>query len=592
MRTFLFGLYGVVMVGLTACTDPLVVDNSNNPDRGRVFSNAADLEQLISNTYARAHAATLGGGTVLTGGINDALQPQLLVMGMENVSTLANFAMGPRSAIPRNPISNARGSQGNLGNYRDWVVGHSAERMAALGVARLKALTLGSPARDARARAFARFSQGVALGNLALAYDSASILTENDNPEADAGVIVPLSGYRQVMTAALAYLDSAIAIASGPAPTGPTGDWFPLPATWVNGNALTGGATGTFVQLARSYKARLRAGVARTPAERADITAGGIVDWSKVIGDATAGLGATGAADFSISMDRTIGWDIAWVAQHFASANWHQMSQFYVGMADTLGGYDTWLATAPLLRPTFTVVTPDRRFPQGTTRPAQNAVTIPGTFAATPYFRNRPPGNDSPGEAIGISQYDFFRSRAFRVADRVGAYPVMTAAEIRLLAAEGYLRSNPPQVATAAALIDVSRVGKGQMKPLAGVITDTLMSVPGMDATYVPASRSCVPRVPDAASPSRPYTKSKCGNIWDALKWEYRMETAYTGYGMWFYAARGWGDLPVGTATDWPVPNQEMDARSEPFYSTGGTGGRDAAGPGNYGLFLGGVYGW
>src|SRR5256886_16905864 len=85
--------------------------------------------------------------------------------------------------------------------------------------------------------------------NLALAYDSASILTENDNPEADAGVIVPLSGYRQVMTAALAYLDSAIAIASGPAPTGPTGDWFPLPATWVNGDALTGGATGTLVQL-------------------------------------------------------------------------------------------------------------------------------------------------------------------------------------------------------------------------------------------------------------------------------------------------------------------------------------------------------
>src|SRR5256884_8014499 len=107
----------------------------------------------------------------------------------------------------------------------------------------------------------------------------------------------------------------------------------------------------------------------------------------------------------------------------------------------------------------------------------------------------------------------------------------MTAAEIRLLAAEGDLRSNPPQVATAAALIDVSRVGKGQMKPLAGVITDTLMSVPGMDATYVPASRSCVPRVPDAASPRRPYTKRKSGNIWEPLKGEYRMEAASTGHG-------------------------------------------------------------
>src|SRR5439155_2406022 len=115
MRTFLFGLYGVVMVGLTACTDPLVVDNSNNPDRGRVFSNADDLEQLISNTYARAHAATLGGGTVLTGGINDALQPQLLVMGMENVSTLANLRWAraaPFRAIRSAMRAAARGTWG------------------------------------------------------------------------------------------------------------------------------------------------------------------------------------------------------------------------------------------------------------------------------------------------------------------------------------------------------------------------------------------------------------------------------------------------------------------------------------------------
>src|SRR2546429_489823 len=260
MGNFRSALYGVLTIALGACQDPLVVANSNNPDRGRVFNSAADLEQCIASGYARAHAGTLGAATVLTGGSNDALQPQLLVMGMENVSALANFAMGPRSAIPRNPITNARGSQGNIGNYRDWVVQHSAARTAALGMARLKTFSLGSPARDARARAFGRFSQGVALGNLALAYDSASVLTENDNPEADAAVIVPLSGYRAVMSAALAYLDSAIAIASGPVPAGPAGDWFPLPSTWINGQALTSGATGSFVQLARSYKARFRAG--------------------------------------------------------------------------------------------------------------------------------------------------------------------------------------------------------------------------------------------------------------------------------------------------------------------------------------------
>ncbi len=583
MREFRCVLCCAVTLALAAC-DPLNVTNPNNPDRGRVFGNAADLEQLVASTYARVHAGTMGGALVLTGGANDALQPQLQVMGMENVSSLANFAMGPRGAIPRNPITNARGGQGNIGNYRDWVVEHSAARMAALAIARLKVLTLGSAARDARALAFARFAQGVALGNLALAYDSASILTENDNPEATASVIVPLSGYRAVMTAALGYLDSAIAIASGATPAGPAGDWFPLPNTWINTTVDKERTADQFIQIARSYQARFRAGVARTPAERADLKAGGIVDWSRVIQDATNGI----QADFNIYMDPTNGWDVSWVIQHYAtgSANWHQMSQFWLGMADTSGaadpskGYDHWLATAPLLRVPFTVVTPDRRFPQGTTRAAQNSATVPGTFAATPYLRNRPASADQPGDALGISQYDFRRSQAFRNASRIGNYPVMTAAEIRLLAAEGQLRAGTAAgVAAAAALIDGSRVGKGGLPPLVGAITDASMPVPG--------GTGCVPRIPD---PVQGYKRATCGTIWDALKWEYRMETAYAGYGTWFFAGRGWGDLPQGTALHWPVPNQEMDARGEPFYGAGGTNGRDAAADGNYGLFLNGVY--
>src|SRR2546423_11566108 len=108
-----------------------------------------------------------------------------------------------------------------------------------------------------------------------------------------------------------------------------------------------------------------------------------------------------------------------------------------------------------------------------------------------------------------------------------------------------------------------------------------------MVCVYVAVCRSCVPRVPDAAAG---YKRARCGTIWDALKWEYRMETAYAGYGTWFFAGRGWGDLPQGTALHWPVPNQEMDARGEPFYGAGGTNGRDAAADGNYGLFLNGVY--
>jgi hypothetical protein len=566
---------GLCMVALAACSDPLAVTNSNQPDRGRVFTNPADLEQFVSNIYTNLHQGTLGGATVLDGGANDGLQPQLLVAGMENVSGLANFAMGPRGNVPRTSIPNTRGSTGNQGNYRDWVVEHRAARMAVLAISALKNLTLGSAARDARARAFARFGQGAALGNLALAYDSASILTENDNPQADAAVIVPLSGYQAVMAAALGDLDSAITIASANPGS------FPLPSTWINGAPLT---QAQFIQLCHSYKARFEANVGRTPAERA------AANWGAIIAEANAGI----TADLQITMvpPPAGGWDISWMIQHFAtgSANWHQMSQFWLGMADTSGaadttkGYDHWLNTTPGLRVPFVVVTPDRRLPQGTTRAAQQASsptpTAPLAFSGTPYFRNRPTGEDQPGDPLGISMYDFYRSRSFFNASRNGPYPVMTAAEIRLYAAEGYIRTgNIPQ---AAKLINVSRVGNGKLLALdtTGVIlTDTLTAVPG--------GTGCVPRVPDAAAA---YKRAKCGTIWDALKWEYRMETAYTGYGMWFFAGRGWGDLPQYTALNWAVPYQEMDTRREAFYGVGGAGGRDAAGPGNYGLFAGGVY--
>src|SRR5205823_14697288 len=151
----------------------------------------------------------------------------------------------------------------------------------------------------------------------------------------------------------------------------------------------------------------------------------------------------------------------------------------------------------------------------------------------------------------------------------IGSYPVMTAAEIRLLSAEGSLRNG--DFATAMTKINVSRTAAG-LPALAG-ITDTLAVVPG--------GTGCVPRVPDIA---KNFRGSKCGNIWDALKWEYRMETMYTGYGMWYFASRGWGDLPEGTAIQWPVPWQEMDARAEPFYPMGGLHKPGSAGPGNYGL--------
>src|SRR2546426_2372380 len=318
MRAFHYALCGVLAFTLAACNDPLVVDNTNNPDRDKALASISDLENFIATTYVVMHSGALGFGNNSYG-----LQPQLLTQGMENVSGLANFAMGPVSALPRSQLPNSPGAQGTTEGYRDFLVEHRAARLATLALVRMRTLSLGSAARDARARAFLRLVHGAALGNLALSYDSAVIVTENNTDQA----VIPLSGYKDVMTAALGYLDSAIAIAQG-APSGADGFSIPnVPNLWINGTSLT---AAQFIQYARSYKARFRAGVARDSTERA------AVDWNQVIADANAGI----TADFNIKMDPTNGWDVVWVAQHYAGAEWHQMSQFFMGMADTAGLYD------------------------------------------------------------------------------------------------------------------------------------------------------------------------------------------------------------------------------------------------------------
>src|SRR6266436_8297892 len=104
---------GVLALGFLACKDTLVVQDVTDPDRDRALGRPADVETFIGSTYAQVQNATLGGS-------NDDIQTQLQVMGMENTSALANFAMGPRGAIPRTPIENTRNSTGDVGNFRDF----------------------------------------------------------------------------------------------------------------------------------------------------------------------------------------------------------------------------------------------------------------------------------------------------------------------------------------------------------------------------------------------------------------------------------------------------------------------------------------
>jgi hypothetical protein len=95
----------------------------------------------------------------------------------------------------------------------------------------------------------------------------------------------------------------------------------------------------------------------------------------------------------------------------------------------------------------------------------------------------------------------------------------------------------------------------------------------------VPGGANCVPKVPVGPT----FTTTACGNIFEAMKWEKRIETAYTHFGAWFQDSRGWGDLPAGTGLDFAVPYQDLQVRGHAIYSKGG---------GLPGTAAKGTYGW
>jgi hypothetical protein len=533
---------------VVACQDnPLSVPNTSNPDVSKVYGSPKDVEVIISKTFQQLWNAQQA---------NTGIGVQTMVMSFESHSGLANFGLGARAAIPRGVISNALGNANQTENFQDYDGLQRNARSAANGIAAINAFkaagnTMGSNARDARAKAFGFFSLGYALGNVALIYDSAAIIL----PSTPTDEIPPLSAASAVMDAALQMLDSAIAITTSPAATdGSNG--FPIPKDWMSAPADV--SADRFRQIARSYKARFRANVARTPQQR------GAVNWDAVIADAEAGI----TSDLIVNADASTGWALGWRNQLAVDVTWSQMTPMILGMADTTGAYDAWLATPLGSRTPFLLRTPDKRFPSGETRAAQQAVT--GTSrGGTPvgsilYFRNRTEG-DGAAEPWGNWYYDNWRFWGPRAAGGNGPVIAMEASEIDLLAAEGYFRKG--NLAKTTQLIDKSRVPAG-LPALTGAVASLTSQVPGGSA--------CVPRVPQAPS----FTSTACGTVFEALKWEKRVETSFTGYAQWWLDSRGWGDLVEGTALEWAVPWQELFARLNQNAYTN----TSRAAKGNYGL--------
>lgn len=550
MRNIRFAVaIGALLGTVAGCDSPLEIGNTNDPDRERILLNPDDVESLGSSVYQQVNSATLGSIARVQTGLGTA--------SFMNASALANNGLGPRGTLPRSQVDNGRGNAYAPENYNDFRILQQAARTASDVLARATSETFVLGGEDdideTRLKSWTYFAYGLALGTAALVYDSAAIPRPTDGP-AD---VPPLEGYATVMAYALEQLDSAEAYAGQ--------EEFEI-EDWILGNTFS---SEQFAQVIRSHRARLRAGVARTPGERDD------VDWPLVIADAVNGI----EEDLLVDMSPSTGWDVAWLSStlHFRDANWHQMPYYIIGMADTSGNYEAWLAQPRATRAPFLIRTPDTRFPSGDTRPAQNDVggfSIGTTYFPLPdgvYFRNRLVGLDQPPAGWQTSFYDHYRFRAFASGGRNSDFPVFTKVENDMLAAEGYLRTG--QTPAALPLINASRTANG-LPAIVGATSPT---------DIVPGGNACVPQVPSSANP----TTATCGSVFEAMKWEKRIETAYTSYGAWYFDSRGWGDLPEGTFLSMPVPFQELDARRLSLYNLGGVGGQQAADVSTYGFGTG-----
>ena len=275
---------------LGACSEEsLEVTNPNDPETERVLATPKDAESLLGSYYRRWHVAMHGTLSNVWG--------MTSVMSFANYSSLANNCMNARGGIPRPINDNSVSNVCSTEQHRLYFFHGEVARVASNILDRFNqdGYTLNDAASDHRARAFAEFLRGLSHGYLALFYDSSAVVVPGQ-PGDDPGV---LRGYMEVMDSAISALNSAITHAQAADAAG----GIEIPTAWINTPVAM--EMPEFIELIRSYRALLRATVARNPAERA------AVDWAAVIADAQNGI----TEDHLVITDASVGPFNTWVGQ-------------------------------------------------------------------------------------------------------------------------------------------------------------------------------------------------------------------------------------------------------------------------------------
>ena len=510
----------------------LGVTNPNNPDRLRATATPLDVQTIITSSFTKYFVdfsqETRG---VAVSAIADEFSSNFLDFGQYDLSRQ------PREAYINQTSYTYASAAAN-----PWIEIYSALSSANDGLQALDrgvvvmVPTCGGDESDqtVRARAFAKFMQGLTHGFVALSYDQGFVTDEFRVLEEDPPSLQPAAA---VMDSALVFLRDAITLAEGSDFELCAEDNF-IPGVTLSNEELA--------QLGHTMIARFLAYLPRTPAERADISAGGIVDWQEVLDELDAGLqrdvSPVGTPDevesgykFLIARQRSV--------DPGPSSDHTRVDYMVLGPADTSGKFQAWLAkdwssTNTAVGPlAFQLETPDRRI-------YNIYEDAPPPDTARAYFGYHPRllGNAARGLYLRshYSMYRVGRDESYRN----GPLLWLTKTELDLLRAEALIRLG--RADEAVPLINLTRVANGRIPPVT------------LDGP--PAGTGCVPRKFDGT----------CGSLWDALRYEKRIEMVGVDPWIHWYDMRGWGALAPGALLHFPVPAREIEILEIPGWTTGG----------------------
>jgi len=481
----LAGTAAVLFVG--ACND-LEVTNPNNPDVARALASPDDVRNISISTI---------NGWYLN---STYVEPYLAMCVTADAcgANFGNFGMRFNNVEPRIAYENNSAGGDRLvavepwdGNFGTLGAANDALRAYAAGV------TLPAAGETDKFKALAQFAQAASMMNLALIFDRAFVVDETFDLT---GPKPELVGYKEVSAAALGKFEALIAATNGKSES------YDLAVIPITPGPLT---SVRLNRIANSMAALLLAYTPRNAAEAAT------VDWVKVAALADKGIG-TGSAGTPFNFT---------VIGDFNT--WYSYIQYY-------GNEHSWVRVDQRLinkmDPSIPVKFDGTIVPRGSSPDAR--------YVSDFSFRTPVIGDAGRGIYMQTPWYHSRYEAHSRTSPTAARTPVpyLLAAESDLVRAEALIRKSGPDLATAAALINNSRVVRGNLPAAtAGDGAATLLSY---------------------------------------IEYEREIEL-HNSSGFTLFQRRHVDGLQAGTWRHLPIPAKELETLALPIYTFGGVGKPD-----------------